>query len=46
VTEIPHLVHPMLYALRFFVGTASLHIVAVVIDIFSKKTHFGGQLLP
>ena len=44
-TEMPHLAHPMLYALGFFVGTASLHIVGVLIGVFSKKTNYGEQLL-
>ena len=44
-TEMPHLAHPMLYALGFFVGTASLHVIGVLIGVFSKKTNYGEQLL-
>ena len=44
-TEMPHLAHPVLYALGFFVGTTSLHVIGVLIGVFSNKTNFGEQLL-
>jgi len=44
-TEMPHLAQPILYALGFFVGTASLHIVGVLIGVFANKTNVGDQFL-
>lgn len=44
-TEMPYLAEPILYALGFFVGTASLHIAGVLIGVFANKTSFGEQLL-
>jgi len=44
-TEMPHLAQPMLYALGFFVGTASLHIAGVLIGLLAKKIRSGESLL-
>jgi len=44
-TEMPHLAEPALYALGFFIGTATLHIFGVLIGLFSKKINHGELLL-
>ena len=44
-TEMPNLAKPELYALGFFIGTANIHIVGVLVGIFAQKTPSGEQLL-
>lgn len=44
-SEMPNLAEPLLYALGFVIGTASIHISGVLIGLFSQKTHNGSQLL-
>jgi len=44
-TEMPYLAEPMLYALGFFIGTATLHIFGVFVGVFAKKVTHGEQLL-
>jgi len=44
-TEMPHLAEPMLYALGFVIGTAGIHIMGVLVGVFSKKIQYGAHLL-
>lgn len=43
--EMPYLANPSYYALGFIIGSASIHIVGVILGVIVNKIPQGGQLL-
>lgn len=44
-TEMPTIVKPIIYAIGFLLGTATLHLTGVLIGVFSNKTMAGPSIL-